>query len=617
MNNKDAPLNQILIGDLVLKLVISAFIPFLYLCFTSGGLISLILKKKMQYSLKRSISVFVFFFALFQILLSLLCYIIFLISKKELYLRTLLPSAFFYILFSFIAFVYVYFSGDFKNVFGIKHLLFYEKLLHKIRFSSRENYLVENKMFVESIKSSPKLNLGKKLDFINGDLNLELEWKDINHHIHILGQSGAGKSVLLQNLYTYNILQGNGFLFLDLKADVDIKRDFTSLAALSDRTEDLMIIDLSNPKESFGYNPLLIGNATELKDKIIGSIEWSESYYKKTSEKYLLTLLRGFVWLRDNKSSIPILEDLLLSISSTQAMIHLADKIDDSEIKNDIITLVKEQGKDWAKDLNGLRADLFMLVKSEFGEIFKRKDQIDIRWAVQNKKIVLVNLDGQTYNESAKRIGRLLISDLRATSGYIVSNIPKADRPKFSVVIDEAADIISTEDMAKTFAGFLNRCRGSGIGVVIAHQSLGDFKEDSTRKQIMDSTETLISFVQKDPDSCEILSSVIGTQETKEITSQVEDSTFTHVATGKGTMKTVHEYIYNPNEFRNLPTGVAIYAAKKPTRYAKIKVNFLKIPQIETEILKPKQNEILKGIFSELNSKKSKIGNELREQIEF
>lgn len=80
--------------------------------------------------------------------------------------------------------------------------------------------------------------------------------------------------------------------------------------------------------------------------------------------------------------------------------------------------------------------------------------------------------------------------------------------------------------MMTGFLSLLNRCRGSGIGVIIAHQSLGDFKDERTRTQVWDSTETTFSFVQKDPESCETLAKIIGTQEAISVTEQIDQFHF-------------------------------------------------------------------------------------------
>lgn len=428
---------------------------------------------------------------------------------------------------------------------------------------------------ISDVKNETGIYVGRLID--PKKMDLVLSWRDVNHHIHIIGQPGSGKSVLLKSLYYCQIAMGEGLLMIDLKADYKVKEDFKTTCLSRGREKDLLIIDLSNPEKSYGYNPLLFGNASEIKDKIIGSFEWSEVHYKKISERVLQTVLSGLVWIRDNKNLIPTLEDLYFSISSVQGLNLLAEKVEDDRVKQNIYSLASEYNKDFLKSLEGLKTDLALLVQSEFGSIFTKNNSLNVFKAIQERKIVLVNLDGQTYGESAKRFGRLILADLRSASGAIVSNIPEHERPRFTVIVDEFSDIVSTDDMARTFVGFLNRCRGSGIGVVIAHQSLGDFKDQTVKSQIIDSTETLFSFVQKDPETCETLASIVGTKQTYEKTMQTEAGLFGDSETGRGTKKVVHEFIYHPNIFRSLGVGQAVYIAKKPTRFGIIQANMIEL----------------------------------------
>lgn len=415
-------------------------------------------------------------------------------------------------------------------------------------------------------------------------IDLRLTWRDINHHIHILGQPGSGKSVLLKNIYLNQIAGGHGLLMIDLKADYKVREDFKIVCSMYQREQDLIIIDLSNPDKSYGYNPLLFGNASEIKDKIIGSFEWSEVHYKKISERVLLTALSGLVWFRDKQKLMPTMEDLYFSISSVQGLNLLAEKIEDERIKQNIYALASEYTKDFVQGIEGIKTDIALLIQAEFGSIFSKSTALNVYEAIQNKKVILVNLDGQTYSESAKVFGRLILSDLRSASGSIVTNLSEEARPQFTVIIDEFADIVSNEDMARTFVGFLNRCRGSGIGVIIAHQSLGDFKDPTVKSQVIDSTETMFSFVQKDPDTCETLASIVGTKLVFEKTMQTENGLFGDGETGMGTKKEVHEFIYHPNVFRSLGVGHAVYIAKKPTRFGILQINMINLEKQNTDV---------------------------------
>lgn len=402
---------------------------------------------------------------------------------------------------------------------------------------------------------------------------LKLTWYDINHHIHIIGQSGAGKSVLLQNIYSQLISAGYGVLLIDLKSDISITKDFKAL--LSERRNEFFHLDLRNPRASIGYNPLVFGNATELKDKIVNSIVWTEEHYKRCSEVVCLILMKALVYLRDEKRLIPTVPDLVALLRDKKAIHYLSDQVTDQSIKEELHYLVRAD--ELMNDAQGLRYELELLTSSEVSYILTNPAQINLYDVITNKKTLLVSLDGQSFGETAKKIARMLISDVRAVSGAIVSSLDSQRKPKYIIIIDELADILASDELVKSFVGFLNRARGSGIGLITAHQSLGDFTEESTKAQVLDSTGTIFSFITKDPDSAEKVAASIGTKPSEAITYQYRNYLNLKIPTGLGSVRFTNEFIIHPNVIKNLNRGQAVFSAKKPSRYGVVKIDQLKI----------------------------------------
>lgn len=116
--------------------------------------------------------------------------------------------------------------------------------------------------------------------------------------MHIVGASGYGKTVLLSHIVKQSICQKKGLLFIDLKNDLDTIDKFKKYAKDANREHDLQIFSLNHP-DSIHYNLISEGTATQLKDKIMTALTWSEEYYKHQSSSFLLRLLIGLVYLRD------------------------------------------------------------------------------------------------------------------------------------------------------------------------------------------------------------------------------------------------------------------------------------------------------------------------------
>jgi|GEM_PF-6465321 len=415
-----------------------------------------------------------------------------------------------------------------------------------------------------------------------GDLDnipKHLGWKDINHHVHVLGQIGAGKSILLRNIYSHQILAGKGLLMIDLKGEFELKDEFKALYLSSGRTSGFGIFDVSNPSASVKYNPLLRGNSTELKDKFMLAFTWSEEYYRKQAESFLLLVFNAVVIVRDELNELMTIKDVLDLLVEPKSLLHLAEKLPEkhAEVKKDLEHLFIKftNPKVGVSSLSGLKTDLELIVKSSLGSMVCSNDSLNLLDVIQKKQVLLVSLDGQRFGETAKRISRMFISDLKSCSGYISNQVDQEDRPNFTVIVDEFADIISSKESGEMFASLLNRSRSSGIGCVVAHQSLGDFEDERVMKQIIDNTGTLITFVQKDDETAEKVSKMIGTKEVYKTTKQTKRELFYSRNTGAGSVRSTEQFHIHPNVIKNLSIGEAVYLTKKPTSFGKLKVRFL------------------------------------------
>ncbi len=88
---------------------------------------------------------------------------------------------------------------------------------------------------------------------------------------------------------------------INLKSDMETLLKFSKYVAQADRINDLQIFLLTEKKLSMPYNLISDGTATQLRDRIVLSLNWSEEYYKNQSSSFLLKLLILLCWLRDNQ----------------------------------------------------------------------------------------------------------------------------------------------------------------------------------------------------------------------------------------------------------------------------------------------------------------------------
>lgn len=421
--------------------------------------------------------------------------------------------------------------------------------------------------------SGERLVLGK----VSGSLwrKEELTEGQLNHHVHVVGASGFGKTVFLSHIIKQRIEQGKGLLFIDLKGDIETILKFSKFVIDSDRINDLEIFSLSDQKLSIPYNLIEEGTPTQLRDKIMLSLNWSEEFYKNQSGSFLLKVLIGLCYLRDYQSFKFHLGTILEAVSRPEIIEELSLMVPENERKpksalEDCYNFLNNA--DNFRSLQGLRTQIESLTLSDFGDLLT-SDQpgINLYDSVLNGKIVFIFLDSRRYGETAKAIGRFILQDLKMVSARVDAEVPKSQRRPFSVIIDEFADL-AQED----FIGFLDRARSSKMSVVVAHQEICDLLRISPEfaGRLMGNTSTLYAFLQKRPESAEMIAAIAGTRKAWKETMQSSKMLWFDVPTGNKSLREVEEFHIHPNIIKSLKVGKCVVVKKYPRAQAHI-VNVL------------------------------------------
>lgn len=431
------------------------------------------------------------------------------------------------------------------------------------------NWLDTLKTYTGRMPSDAAVCIGRAQKFLRPK-----EWiteKQLNHHVHIVGASGFGKTVLISHILRSRIEGGRGCLFIDQKGDRETIEQFTSYVRAAGRLSDLKVFSLALHDNSSSYNLLNNGSATELRDRIMGSLIWSEEYYKNQSAGFLMHLLAGLCWLRDNRS---LKIDIELIVRCLKDVDYIAGLTKQIPYELDRVRMRLEEAhsflssNDNFKSLQGLRVQLESIAYSDFGDrVLWSENAIDLFEAVRAGKIVFMFLDTRRFGETARAVGRFIIQDLKAVSARIDSEITASDRRPFTVIIDEFSDLADEE-----FVGFLDRARSSRIGIVVAHQEISDLDRISPQfcGRLMGNTATLFAFLQKRPESAELICGIAGTRRVKEVTQQFDSKMLIRIPTGMQSEKEVDEFIIHPNVVKSLGVGECVVVSKYPRKRSRL-----------------------------------------------
>jgi TraM recognition site of TraD and TraG len=379
-------------------------------------------------------------------------------------------------------------------------------------------------------------------------------------HGLFVGASGSGKSNALLWCVARHIEAGFGVVVVDLKGDQLLARRLEREANSWRRPFYRWTLDGGGR-----WNPLARGNRSELKDKLIGSEEFTERHYQAMYERYLVNLFRALEH-RPEQRNLPTVIGLL----DPAALAVELRELDDDQAAEEIGAYLARLSPEQARDLRGLADRLALLVEGGHGDYLTPTDdaerEIDLLEAIGTGAVVLFSLNSSRYGETARLVGNMVLQDLKTVCGTIEDN-PGSDRPAL-VAVDEFAALDGDQ-----IAGLFQRARSASISLVMATQELADLRrvDDGFDEQIVGNVEWLLAGRQNNPGSAELVAGIAGTEEVWLHTFQTEEglgrpkSRFVRES-GVGTKHRGREYYVPPDDIKRLPVGRMLLVEKNPHR---------------------------------------------------
>ncbi|MBN1621439.1 MAG: type IV secretory system conjugative DNA transfer family protein [Endomicrobiales bacterium] len=356
-------------------------------------------------------------------------------------------------------------------------------------------------------------------------------------HTSVIGGTGAGKThSVLFPILSQDISKRRGVIFVDAKGDLTNAKTIYQMCKDSGRENDFKMFSIANPGLSNTYNPLELGNATELKDKIMSCIEITEPHYKLFCENALQTFF--FEHLKKKK---PLNFNVLF------------DKFN-NPVPDEYPKYYDFYKNNKAK-IERITNELATVVNTEFGHLFKGND-INLMDVYLNKKVVYISLPITSNRATATRLGHIITNDINCLCGNAYK-IEKNIRKELSVFIDEY-NTFGTPAFADTLA----QARESGFMITIAYQSLGRLADISPSHPDQINTNTNTKFILQgaSSDATEAFVKDVGTYKTVKSTEQIimqneEERTSTKTAS----LRSVDEFKIHPQKVRDVRKGFGYF----------------------------------------------------------
>jgi GTPase SAR1 family protein len=113
---------------------------------------------------------------------------------------------------------------------------------------------------------------------------IALEDEARKRHTHIVGATGSGKTVLMEHLLYRDLARGYGALIVDPKGEREFYERVRRFCESVGRAGDLKLLSATHLKESVRWNPMRLGNASELQSKFYCASKYEHSFYAKATE---------------------------------------------------------------------------------------------------------------------------------------------------------------------------------------------------------------------------------------------------------------------------------------------------------------------------------------------
>ncbi len=308
-------------------------------------------------------------------------------------------------------------------------------------------------------------------------------------HTHILGATGVGKSTLIANMMMEDMKQGNGCVLFDPHGDIV---DDILLRIPEHRKKDVILIDPSDLNFPVGFNLLQAQSEAE---KIVLSSDLVSSFKRHAT-----------AWGDNMTAVLSNAINTFLESSQNGTLIELKRFLLEDAFRKEFLTSVEDPSihyywnNEYAMVRKGIaplltRIDTFLRPKV-IRYMLAQTEGVDFRNCIEQKKIVLVKLSqGLIGEENSFLLGSIFLSKFNQVAQGRQS-LPKSERHPYYIYLDEFQNFI-TPSITRILSG----ARKYGLGLILAHQELGQIDDMKILNSVISNPYTRICFRLGDADA--------------------------------------------------------------------------------------------------------------------
>ena len=311
---------------------------------------------------------------------------------------------------------------------------------------------------------------------------------DRSRHVYIIGQTGAGKSGLLELFALSDIFHNQGYAIIDPHGDFAINN---MKFIPGSRLNDVIYFNPADTAYPLGFNPLEVTNPnqkTNISSEIIGVLKriFGDSWGPRLEYILRYTILA----LLDRPEA---------------TMLDITRMLTDKEFRKETLTYCRDTvvlqfwNVEFASWNDKFVAEAIAPVLNKVGAftanpiirniIGQPKSTFNIRQIMDEGKILIVNLSkGLIGEDNAAILGSFLVTKIQLAA-MSRSDIPDVrDRRPFYLYVDEFQNFATD-----SFATILSEARKYGLNLTVANQYISQMSY-TVRDAVFGNVGTMISF---------------------------------------------------------------------------------------------------------------------------
>lgn len=328
-----------------------------------------------------------------------------------------------------------------------------------------------------------------------------MDAEDRMRHLFVMGQTGVGKSSLLESMIVQDIRRGCGVAVIDPHGDLV---DNILSRIPYERAEDVILFDFLDRERPLAFNilqwrdiaerDLIIDDIYRTLDHIYDMMETGGPIFEQHFRNFMKLLMGD----GKRENFVPTILDFIRCYNDREFRHWLLDSIDDQQVK-DFIAEAEEAGRDASL------SNIAPYVTSKFGRfvndttlkliVGQPESSFDFDKIMNEGKILLVKLGkGRFGSQVSALLANLLVSRFQHAA-MKRGEMAKADRRDFYLFVDECHCMPQDN-----FSELLSEARKYRLGLVLATQycsQLGNVKGargDDLLAAIFGNVGTMITF---------------------------------------------------------------------------------------------------------------------------